>query len=138
MEQSELSAYCHPHTHTLLGADAARRAVGTQRLRPGGDGSIATSLAAIYLFYLQKHPFPSPSYHALLHIYNSLYIKNTPAADLPTHHLHTPPESTHRGSQLSCFIYVCIRYLVFMWRRAESIWALQLHQQANAGRAHHL
>lgn len=45
MEQIELCVCCHTHTHSQLGA-YARRAVGTQHLRPRGWGSVPTLLLA--------------------------------------------------------------------------------------------
>ena len=109
--------------HKLLGAEAASRVVRTQRPRPRGEGSISHSLAAIYLFYLRKHPSLT-SYHALLHIYSSLFCRNTPVGDSPTHLSHTSSwVKKHRNSTL--FFYACIGYSVFVWHRVKCITSKQ-------------
>lgn len=127
VEQIEQSAYCHPHSQ--LGADAARRAMGTQHLRPRGKGSIATQLlAGCQLSFLSPRTPHPLSYHAHAYLQLLIHQKHSRSWLGHTSSLHTYSVNTQGIPPIFFFFSACVRYSVFMWHRAESIWALLLLQ----------
>lgn len=127
MEQSELSAYCHPRCQ-LARHRCSKTCCGYPASRARGEGSIAAQLVAgCHLSPTTSPPLPLFIMHSC--IFTTPYSSETLQLLSCQHIFFTHLLSKHTGDPTYLSFYACVGYSVFMWRRAESIWALQLHQQ---------